>query len=69
MNSYTQKELDAWAKYEIGKPCLKHPDRIMKKGKYGPWCGGKDELGNWCDGGWPTDEFIINLRKENYDRK
>jgi len=61
----TRDELDAWEKYIIGKPCPKHPNSLVKKGKYGTWCGNRTNLGSWCDCGWPTEEFIINHRKSN----
>jgi len=47
----TRKDLEEWQKYIVGKPCQDHPDRIVKMGKFGLWCGAKDELGTWCHGG------------------
>ena len=60
----TTQELDAWQEYLVGKPCPKHPHTIIKNGKFGLWCGNKTELRTWCDGGFPTKEFLESLRKE-----
>ena len=64
INTVSRAEMDAWAEYEIGKPCGKHPNHKMKKGKYGNWCGQKDEMGTWCSGTWPTEEFLKTIRKD-----
>jgi len=58
-------EMEAWQKYLIGKQCPRHPDKIVKDGYWGLWCGAKTELGTWCDCGWPTNEWLLNFRKEN----
>lgn len=42
---YSSKEIDDM----IGKRCIIH-NRIIKDGRYGLWCGGKDEEGRWCEG-------------------
>lgn len=60
-NTITQEELKAWQEYQIGKPCTKHPTHILKDGKYGLWCGVKTAFG-WCNGDWPTEEWLKNLR-------
>jgi hypothetical protein len=39
---------------QIGKTCIKH-GTIIKQGKYGNWCGQKDDLGRWC-AGYPDNE-------------
>ncbi len=62
--TYTRKEIDAWDEYLLGKDCPVHPNAKIKQGKYGLWCGIKTENG-WCNGGWPTEEWINNYRKEN----
>lgn len=63
----TRKELDAWTDYQIGKPCPIHGS-VIKSGKlYGNWCGNKDEWGTWCNGGSPTEEWLINFRKEQHE--
>lgn len=59
----TREEIGAWQDYQIGKACTKHPLQTIKKGRFGNWCGTKTAFG-WCDGGWPTEEFINNFRKE-----
>ena len=60
--TYTQSELEAWAKEEIGQPCKQHPWNIIKLGKYGNICGDKDELGRWCNGSMPTQAWLNNYR-------
>ena len=60
----TRGELDAWQKYLLGKSCPNHPNSIIKKGKYGLWCGNKNDYGSWCDGGWADDEWLDNYRKQ-----
>lgn len=60
----TEKELEQWCNHLIGKACPKHPNRIIKEGRYGLWCGAKDEMDRWCDGGSPTKEFLASIRKE-----
>jgi len=62
----TNKELEAWAEYEVGKPCAKHPSHTIKKGKWGNWCGQRLPNGTWCNGSWPTNEFLATLRKESH---
>lgn len=62
--SYSSDELMAWAKFERGKPCGNHPQSLIKNGTWGNWCGNKDDLGRWCTGTSPTDEFLLNYRKE-----
>lgn len=64
----TPQILKAWAKYEIGKPCRKHPEYIVKNGKYGNWCGAKDDLGRWCNGSMPTPDFISNFEKNDNNK-
>jgi hypothetical protein len=59
-----RKDLTAWSDYLVGKQCPLHPHRIIKEGKWGLYCGEKDKFGVWCNGGWPNQEFINNLRKE-----
>jgi len=59
----TRKESDAWQEYIVGKPCSNHPHRTVMDGKYGPWCGHKGPFG-YCDGGRPSEEWLINFRKE-----
>ncbi len=61
----TREEITAWEKHCIGKPCPNHPTHIMKEGKYGMWCGVKTDLGNWCSCSWPSEEWLINYRKEH----
>lgn len=63
-NTITRKELTAWSNYIIGKPCPKHPQRLIQEGRHGNWCGVKNELGTWCDGGWPTKEWLESHREE-----
>ena len=58
-----ESELNQWTKHIIGKPCPYHPNRVVKDGKWGIWCGGKDELGRWCSPD-PTREFLELIRKE-----
>lgn len=60
----TRKELEAWTDYLVGKPCPKHPHSLIKNARYGLYCGNKDEYGTGCNGGWPTTEFLTNLRKK-----
>jgi hypothetical protein len=57
------KELAAWQDEQIGKPCPKHPNHKIKRGKWVNWCGVKTAFG-WCDGGWPTEEWINNYRQK-----
>ena len=61
----TEQELRAWEKYQIGKPCPNHLDHIIQQGKYGNWCGVKTSFG-WCDGGWPSEQWLLNYRKETH---
>jgi hypothetical protein len=61
----TRSELNAWQQYQIGKPCAKHPGHIIKNGRFGLWCGVKTAFG-WCDGGWPTEEWLASFRKEQH---
>lgn len=56
----TREQLTKWQEHIIGKRCQKHPTHTVKEGKYGLWCGVKTAFG-WCDGGWPTEEWL----KEN----
>ncbi len=65
MNTFKRSELEEWEKYILHKPCPIHPNKLIKSGRWGNWCGEKDNLGRYCDGGFPTDEWINNLRKEN----
>lgn len=60
----TRNELDKWQDDLVGKSCPKHPENIIKRGQWGNWCGHKDKFG-WCDGGFPTEEWLNNLRKES----
>ena len=53
----TGDELRHWQDWIVGKPCPKHPQSLIKDGKWGNWCGNKTDLGTWCDGGWPTEEY------------
>ena len=46
----THKQHDDFLKAQIGKECQFHPGRIIKDGKWGNWCGGKTEVGTWCEG-------------------
>lgn len=64
MTRFSEEEFEIWIDYEIGKPCLYHPNNIIKRGKYGNWCGSKDKFGRWCSGSMPTEEFLTNLRKK-----
>ncbi len=61
----TKEALEAYGEYLIGKPCPLHPHSIMKKGKWDIWCGNKTELGSWCNGDFPSEEFLTNFRKES----
>lgn len=45
----TEQEYNDWLDSQVGKPCEKH-GTLIKKGKYGNWCGRKDEAGRWCEG-------------------
>lgn len=63
MNEISRQELEAWEKYIIGKPCAKHPNRLIRQGNYGLFCGAKTPLGTWCSGHWPTDEWLAEFRK------
>ena len=60
----TRVEMEIWWKYCRGKPCQYHPAKLIKNGEWGNWCGEKDEMGRWCDGGWPTQEWLNNLGEE-----
>ena len=51
MNTLTRQDIDNWVKYLTNKPCPIHPNKTIKNGKWGLWCGEKDEFGRWCDGG------------------
>ena len=62
-DTITRDELAAWQAYQIGKSCTEHPNHILKDGKYGLWCGVKTAFG-WCNGAWPSEEFLEKLRKE-----
>ena len=62
-NEITREEIAAWQAYQLGKPCAKHPAHIIKNGKYGLYCGTKTAFG-WCDGGWPTEAWLMNFRQE-----
>ncbi len=62
----TTQELQAWQKYLVGKKCQFHPDRKLKMGKWGLWCGSRAEDGSWCIGQqFPDKEWLDNYRKEN----
>lgn len=61
--TYTKQEIEEWEKHLVGKECPIHSNMKIKNGKFGLWCGTKTSFG-WCNGGWPTEEFISNLRKE-----
>lgn len=53
--------LEQYSNYLIGKPCPVH-NRTLKEGRYGLYCGAKDEFGTWCNGGnLPSEQDIINL--------
>ena len=56
-DTITRQQLDKWTDWLVGKSCPKHPQSLIKKGCYGNWCGNKDSFG-YCDGGWPTEEFL-----------
>lgn len=47
--TYTEEEWALKAEAEIGKLCDEH-QRVIKRGKYGNFCGGKDKYGRWCTG-------------------
>lgn len=59
----SREELDKWTDWLVGKPCPKHPNMIIQRGRYGNWCKVKTAFG-WCDGGFPTEAYINELRKE-----
>ena len=63
-NTITRKELEAYSKYLIGKPCPLHPNSKIKDGKWDIWCGNKLEDGTWCNGGSIDEQWLTNLRKE-----
>lgn len=67
MPTITRTEINAWQQYLVGKSCPKHPQNLIKTGNYGNWCGQKDILGTWCNGGFPTEDFLKELRKEHND--
>lgn len=60
----TREELEAWDKHILGKPCPRHPERLLKRGKFGTWCGQRMSDGTWCSGGWPTDEWLAEFRNK-----
>lgn len=60
----TIKELELYEAYLLGKRCPKHPNNVVKRGHYDLWCGMKDELGRWCNGGPISQIFLNNLRRE-----
>lgn len=64
-NHFKRSELEAWWKYSVNKPCPLHPKKLIKSGRWGNWCGDKNEIGTYCNGGFPTEEWINKLRKEN----
>lgn len=65
-NHFKRSELEAWWEYSVNKPCPKHPNKLIKKGKWGNYCGEKDELGRWCGGeSFPTKEFISKLQNND----
>lgn len=47
--SYTDEEWWNKKEAEVGQLCVEH-NKVIKKGKYGNWCGGKDQFGRWCEG-------------------
>lgn len=58
----TEEEYYDWFANQVGKPCEKHGS-IIKDGKYGYWCGNKDELGHWCTGNdYPSDGNLTIIR-------
>lgn len=55
MTTITEQEYNDWHKSQVGQLCTKH-GTVIKTGKYGKWCGSKDELGRWCTGNdYPHD--------------
>jgi len=62
----SEKEHNQFLKDQIGKPCKLHGTTI-KKGKYGNWCGQKDEFGYWCMGNsYPVPENeTLTIRSQN----
>lgn len=59
-----RSELEKWQEHLVGKACPIHTGRLIRNGKFGLWCGAKDDFGRWCDGGSVSQEFLTNLRKE-----
>ena len=50
----THAEYNKCLDEQIGQRCNKH-HTIIKRGKYGNWCGTKDEFGRYCEGNkYPT---------------
>ncbi len=45
----TNQEWEEFERWLTGRPCLIHGSKL-KNGRYGLWCGYRDELGNWCNG-------------------
>ena len=61
----TEKEYNKFWDDQIGKPCEIH-GTIIKKGKYGNWCGQRTKYGTWCVGNlYPRPENTNLIIKES----
>lgn len=45
----SRQQFDEWVEAQVGQPCKEHGS-IIKKGKWGNWCGQRTELGTYCTG-------------------
>ncbi len=57
----SQNDYMKWEDEQLGKECPFHPGKLIKRGDYGNWCGGKTEVGTYCQGSkfpLPLGEYL-----------